>query len=144
VATSSPRLNVFGLALVCSVLVVIGCLSTWAHWNGRSFGGTDVNAGKTTLVAAIIAAVLLLIATWRAWRWAAIVAAIPAGVAAAIAAYRLADIANFVEGSNDATAAWGIWMATIAACALLALCLVHAVLPKRSTAPASAAPPAAE
>jgi hypothetical protein len=140
---TSPRATAFGLALVAAVLVVVGCVSTWAKLHGQSFSGTDANAGKSTLIAAILAAVLLLFATWKAWRWLAIVAAIPAAIASAIAAYRLADIGNFVQGSSDATAAWGIWLTTIAAIALFVLCLLHALLPKAPAAPAPPPPPAA-
>ena len=139
---SSPRVTIFGLALVATVVVVIGCVSTWARVEGQSFSGTDANAGKTVLIASIVALAFLLLATWRAWRWAALVAAIPAGIGAAIAAYRLADIANFVEGASNAKAAWGAWVATIAAIALFILCLLHALLPKEPVA-AAAVPPAA-
>ncbi len=134
-------MTVFGLALVATVLVVIGCVSTWAREGGQSYAGTAANAGKSTLIAAIVALALLLLATWRAWRWAAIVAAIPAAIAAAIASYRLADVANFVEGHSDATAAWGIWVATIAAIALFVLCLMHALLPRGPAAAPVPAPP---
>lgn len=141
--TSSPRTSVFVLALICTVLVVIGCVSTWAKLGGLSFKGTDANAGKSTLIAAIIALVFLALATWKGWRWAAIVAAIPAAIAGTIAAYRLADVANFVGGSHDATAGWGIWVATLAGIALFVLCLIHAFLPKVAVAAAPAAPPPA-
>lgn len=137
---SSQRTAVFVLASISAALVVVGCVSTWAKQGGNSYSGTDANAGKTTLIAAIIALVLLALATWTSWRWAAIVAAIPAAIASAIASYRWADIANFVAGNHDATAGWGIVVATIAAVALLVLCLVHAFLPTGAAAPA--APPA--
>ena len=127
---SGSRTAVFALALVCGVLVVVGSLATWAKAAGQSFSGTDANAGKTTLVGAIIALGLLAYATWKLSRWAAVVAAIPAAIAATIAAYRLADIENFVQGYDNAIAGWGIWVATIAAIALFVLCLVHALLPK--------------
>jgi len=126
---SGSRTAVFVLALICAVLVVVGSLATWAKLPGQgSFSGTEANAGKTTLVAAVVALGLLAFATWKRSRSAAVVAAIPAAIAATIAAYRLADIGNFVQGYDDATAGWGIWVATIAAIALFALCLVHALL----------------
>ncbi len=140
---ASPRIAIFVLAVICTALVVIGCVSTWAKQAGVSYKGTDANAGKSTLVAAIIALAFLALATWKRWRWAAIVAAIPAAIAGTIAAYRLADIANFVGGSGDATAGWGIWVATIAGIALFVLCLVHAFLPSAAVAAAPAAPPPA-
>lgn len=139
----SSRANVAFLALVAAVLVVVGCVSTWAKVQGVSFTGTDANAGKSTLVAAIVAGLLVLVATGLGWRWLSVVAAIPAGIAAAIASYRLADIANFVQGRNDATAAWGVWLATIAAIALFLLCLVPAAL-RGAPAPAPAEPPPPE
>jgi len=134
--TRNARANVAFLAIVAAVLVVVGSLSTWAKAGGHSYAGTDANAGKSTLIAAIVAGVLVLAATWLGWRWLSIVAAIPAAIAGAISAYRLADIANFVQGANDATAGWGIWLATIAAIALFVLCLVHAFVSQ----PAAAAP----
>jgi hypothetical protein len=128
---SGPRALVFLLALVCTVLVVVGSLATWAKVPDQgSFSGTDANAGKTTLVGAIVVLAFLALATWKLWRWAAIIAAIPAAIVATIAAYRLADIEHFVEGFDNATAGWGVWVATIAAIALFVLCLVHALLPK--------------
>jgi hypothetical protein len=127
--TVSPRIAVLVLAVICTALVVIGCVSTWAKLAGVSYKGTDANAGKSTLIAAVIALAFLAVATWRSWRWAAIVAAIPAAIAGTIAAYRLADISNFVSGSNASKAGWGIWAATIAGIALFVLCLVHAFLP---------------
>lgn len=141
--TSSPRTAVFVLALICAVLVIVGCVSTWATLAGFSFKGTDANAGKSTLIAAIISIVFLALATWKGWRWAAIVAAIPAAIAGTIAAYRLADIANFVGGSQDAKAAWGIWAATLAGIALFVLCLVHALLPKAAPVAVTPAAPSA-
>jgi hypothetical protein len=131
----SPRANIAFLAAIAAVLVVVGCVSTWATVRGVSFSGTDANAGKSTLIAAVISAVLLLIATRTGWRWLSIVAAIPAAIAAAISTYRLADIANFVQGAPGATASWGIWLATISSILLLVLCLVHAFLPVRKTEP---------
>ena len=133
----------FALALVATVVVIVGCVSTWAKLEGSSFSGTDANAGKSTLIAAVVALVFLGLATWLSWRWAALVAAIPAAIAGAIAGYRLADIANFVSGSSNATAGWGIYAATIGAIALFVLCLVHAFLPKAPAPAASAAPPPA-
>ncbi len=143
---SSQRIGLFGLALISTVLVVVGCVSTWAKLGGASYKGTDANAGKTTLIAAIVALVFLALSTWKSWRWAAIVAAVPAAIAGTIAAYRLADIANFIEGSHDAKAGWGIWVATIAAIALFVLCLAYAFLPKAApaAAPAPPAPPPAQ
>jgi hypothetical protein len=138
---TSPRTSIFVLAFICAVLVVVGCVSTWAKLGGLSFKGTDANAGKSTLIAAIIALAFLAVATWKGWRWAAIVAAIPAAIAGTIAAYRLADIANFVSGSNAATAGWGVWVATIAGIALFVLCLIHAFLPTAAVAATPAVPP---
>jgi hypothetical protein len=137
------RANVAFLVLVAAVLVVVGCLSTWATVFGRSFAGTDANAGKSTLVAAIVAAGLILLATSARKRWLSIVAAIPAAIAAAISSYRLADIANFVQGANNAEASWGIWLTTVSAVVLLALCILHALLPIEEPSP-DAAPPADE
>jgi hypothetical protein len=137
----TARANVAFLALVAAVLVVVGCLSTWATVRGLSFSGTDANAGKSTLIAAIIAGALVLLATATGWRWLSIVATIPAAIAAAISSYRLADIANFVQGANNAEASWGIWLTVTAAVALLVLCIVHAFLP--IPAPAAAEPPPA-
>ncbi|HEX9415463.1 MAG TPA: hypothetical protein VF895_02010 [Gaiellaceae bacterium] len=136
---SSERTAVLVLALISTVLVVVGCVSTWAKQGGNSYNGTDANAGKTTLIAAVIALAFLALATWKSWRWAAIVAAIPAAIASAIASYRWADVANFVADNHDATAGWGIVVATIAAIALFVLCFVHAFLPTGAAAPA--APP---
>lgn len=139
------RTAIFLLALVAVALTIVGCVSTWAKAAGHSFSGTDANAGKTVMIGAIAAIILLALATWTVWRWAAVVAAIPAAIAAAIAAYRLADIKNFVGGFDNATAAWGIWLATIAAIALFVLCVLHALLPKtvvdRATPAEPAAPP---
>jgi hypothetical protein len=143
----SPRATVAFLAVVAAVLVVVGCLSTWAKVQGVSFSGTDANAGKSTLAAAAIAGVLILLATGLGWRWLSIVAAIPAAIGAAIVSYRLADIANFVQGTSDATAGWGVWLATIASIALFLLCLLHAFLPRApaaTPAPPPAEPPPAE
>jgi hypothetical protein len=144
---ASPKVAVFTLAVICTALVVIGCVSTWAKLAGVSYKGTDANAGKSTLVAAVLALAFLALATWRPWRWAAIVAAIPAAIAGTIAAYRLSDISNFVGGSHDSTAGWGIWAATIAGIVLFVLCLVHAFLPsvaaETSVAPPAEPPPAA-
>ena len=126
----SARANVAFLALVAAALVVVGCLVTWAKLpDGRPFAGTDANAGKSTLIAAVVAAILLLLATSLRKRWLSIVAAIPAAIAAAISSYRLADIANFVQGSSSAKASWGVWLATISAIALFVLCIVHVFLP---------------
>ena len=138
----TARANVAFLALVAAVLVVVGCFSTWATVRGLSFSGTDANAGKSTLVAAIVAGALVLLATAVGWRWLSIVAAIPAAIAAAMSSYRLADIANFVQGATDAKASWGIWLTTISAIALFVLCIVHASLPvPESTAAAETPPP---
>jgi hypothetical protein len=144
----TARANVAFLALVAAVLVVVGCLSTWATIRvplrgTASFAGTDANAGKSTLVAAIVAAVLVLLATTTRWRWLSIVAAIPAAIAAAISSFRLADIANFVQGATDAQASWGIWLTTVSAIVLFVLCIVHAFLPVEEPAP-EAPPPADE
>lgn len=138
----TARANIAFLAIAATVLVVVGSLSTWAKAGGHSYAGTAANAGKSTLIAAIVAGVLVLAATWLGWRWLSIVAAIPAAIAAAISAYRLADVANFVQGEHDATAGWGIWLATIAAIALFVLCLVHAFVPQPAAPPAE--PPPAE
>jgi hypothetical protein len=138
---ASVRANVAFLALVAAVLVVVGCLSTWATVRGVSFTGTDANAGKSTLVAAVVAAVLVLLATALGRRWLSIVAAIPAGIAAVIASYRLADIANFVQGASDAKASWGIWLATISAIALFVLCIVHALVPVPEAPDEPSSPP---
>ena len=129
----SPRANIAFLAAIAAVLVVVGCIGPWATVRGVSFSGTAANAGKTTLIAAAITALLLVIATRTGWRWLSIVAAIPAAIAAAISSYRLADIANFVQGAPGATASWGIWLATISSIVLVALCLVHAFVPKAQT-----------
>lgn len=137
----SARANVAFLALVAAVVTVVGCLETWAKLGGHGYAGTDANAGKSTLVAAVVAALLVLLATGLGLRWLSIVAAIPAAIAAAISAYRLVDIANFVQGHNDATAAWGIWLATIGAIALFVLCLVHAFV-RQPDAPPPEPPPA--
>jgi hypothetical protein len=128
------RANVAFLVLVAAVLVVVGCLSTWATVFGRSFAGTDANAGKSTLVAAIVAAALILLATSARKRWLSIVAAIPAAIAAAISSFRLADIANFVQGATNAQSSWGIWLTTVSAIVLLALCIAHAFLPVEEAA----------
>ena len=85
----------------------------------------------------MIAAVLLLIATRTGRRWLSIVAAIPAAIAATICLYRLADIANFVQGAPGASASWGIWLATICSVALFLLCLVHAFVPTAETGDAT-------
>ena len=137
----SARANVAFLAIVAAVLVVVGCLSTWATVLGVSFTGTDANAGKSTLVSAVVAAVLVLVGTASGRRWLSVVAAIPAAIAAAISSYRLADIANFVQGANNAEASWGIWLTTISAIALLVLCIVHAAVPVAERAADEVAPP---
>ena len=138
---------VFLLALVAAVVTVVGAVSPWAEvivsGIAETFKGTDANAGKSVLIASIAAIVLLALATWFAWRWLSIVAAIPAAIAAAIAAYRLADIEHFVEGYNNATAKWGAWTATLGAVALVVLCLVHAFLPERDAEPDATAAPVA-
>jgi hypothetical protein len=125
----SARANVAFLALVAAVLVVIGCLATWATVLGVSFAGTDANAGKSTLFAAIVAGALVLLGTSVRKPWLSAVAAIPAAIAAAISSFRLADVANFVQGHSNAEASWGIWLATISAIALFVLCVVHAFMP---------------
>jgi hypothetical protein len=140
----TARANVAFLALVAAALVVVGCVSTWATVRGVAFTGTDANAGKSTLFASVVAALLLVLGTALRWRWLSIVAAIPAAIAAAISSYRLADIANFVQGRSDATASWGIWLTTIAAIVLLVLCVVHASLPVAEPAAEPAPPPAVE
>jgi hypothetical protein len=124
----SPRANIAFAAVIAAVLVVVGCLSTWATVRGVSFSGTDANAGKSTLIAAVIAALLILIATRTGWRWLSIIATIPAAIAAAISSYRLADIANFVQGAPGADASWGIWLTVISAIVLFLLCLAHAIV----------------
>jgi hypothetical protein len=133
----SPRASIAFAAVIAAVLVVVGSVSTWATVRGVSFSGTDANAGKTTLIAAAIAALLLVIATRTGWRWLSIVAAIPAGIAAAISCYRLADIANFVQGAPGADASWGIWLTVISAVVLFILCLAHAIV--RAGAPGETA-----
>ena len=121
------------MAALAAVLVVIGCLAPWATVRGVSFSGTDANAGKSTIVAAAVSAVLLLIATRTGRRWLSVVAAIPAAIAATICWYRLADISNFVQGAPGASASWGIWLATICSMALFVLCLVQAFVPATQT-----------
>jgi hypothetical protein len=130
----SPRANVAFAAAIAAVLVVIGSLSSWATVRGVSFRGTEANAGKSTLIAAVIAALLLLLATRARRRWLSVIAAIPAGIAAAISSYRLADIANFVQGAPGATASWGIWLATFSSIVLFILCIAHTFLPIEKTA----------
>jgi len=137
------RTTIFLLALIAAVVTVVGCLSPWAEALGQSFKGTDANAGKSVLIGAIVAIILLALATWLAWRWLAIVAAIPAAVAAAIAAYRLANIEHFVEGFSNATARWGAWAATIGSIALVVLCVVHAFVPEPAEEVEPAATPVA-
>jgi hypothetical protein len=134
VGTRIARAYVALAGLIAAILVVIGSLSSWATVQGVSFRGTQANAGKSTLAAAVVAALLLLLATRTGRRWLSAVAAIPAGIAAAIASYRLADIANFVQGAPGASASWGIWLTTIASIALFVLCLVSAFLPAEKTA----------
>jgi hypothetical protein len=124
----SPRASIAFAAVVAAILVIIGSVSTWATVRGVSFSGTDANAGKTTLIAAAIAALLVVIATRTGWRWLSIVACIPAGIAAAISSYRLADIANFVQGAPGADASWGIWLTVVSAVVLFILCLAHAIV----------------
>ena len=135
------RAIIFLLALGAAAVTVVGCVSPWAEAVGQTFKGTDANAGKSVLIGAIVAIVLLAISTWFAWRWFSIVAAIPAVIAAAIAAYRLADIKHFVEGFDNASAKWGAWAATIGSIALVVLCLVHAFLPGRDEADATPVAP---
>ena len=135
----SPRANIAFAAVIAAVLVVVGCVSTWATVRGVSFSGTDANAGKSTLIAAVIAALLLVLATGTGWRWLSIVATIPAAIAVAISSYRLADNANFVQGAPGAVASWGIWLTVLSAIVLLILCIAHAIV--RS---ATAAEPPAE
>jgi hypothetical protein len=125
----TARANVAFLVLVTAVLVMVGCLSPWATVRGVAFNGTDANAGKSSMIAAIAAAVLVLLGTVFGRRWLSVIAAIPAGIAAAITSYRLSDIANFVQGAPGATASWGIWLATLGSVALFVLCLVHAFMP---------------
>ena len=83
----------------------------------------------------------MLVGTASGRRWLSVVAAIPAAIAAAISSYRLADIANFVQGATDAEASWGIWLTTFSAIALLVLCIVHASLPVVERAGEEAPPP---
>jgi hypothetical protein len=133
----TTRATVALVGALAAALVVVGCLAPWATVRGVSFSGTDANAGKSTIIAAAISAVLLLIATRTGRRWLAIVAAIPAAIAATICVYRLADIANFVQGAPGATASWGIWLATICSLALFLLCLAQAFVPTSQTADAT-------
>src|SRR5436190_16289146 len=135
--TRSTRATVALLGAFAAVLVVIGCLAPWATVRGVSFSGTDANAGKSTIVAAALSAVLLLVATRTGRRWLSVVAAIPAAIATTICVYRLADIANFVQGAPGASASWGIWLATICSVALVVLCLVQAFIPTTETAAAT-------
>jgi len=136
-AARSARATLALVAVLAAVLVVVGCLAPWATVRGVSFSGTDANAGKSTIVAAVVSAVLLLIASRTGRRWLSIVAAIPAAIATTICVYRLADIANFVQGAPGASAAWGIWLATICSVALFLLCLVHASVPTSQTGDAT-------
>ncbi len=124
----SPRASIAFAAVIAAVLVVVGSVSTWATVRGVSFSGTDANAGKSTLIAAVIAALLLVLATGTGWRWLSIVATIPAAIAVAISSYRLADIANFVQGAPGAEASWGIWLTVLSAIVLLILCIAHAIV----------------
>jgi hypothetical protein len=135
-----PRTLVFLLALVAAVVTVVGAVSPWAEVRGHTFKGTDANAGTSVLIAAIVAILLLALATWLAQRWLSIVAAIPAAIAAAIAAYRLADIEHFVEGFNNASAKWGAWAATLGGVALVVLCVVHALIGGDADREATATP----
>ena len=127
-AARSVRATLALVAALAAVLVVVSCLGPWATVRGVSFSGTDANAGKSTIVAAVIAAVLLLLATRTGRRWLSIAAAIPAAVAAVIPCYRLADIANFVQGAPGADSSWGIWLTVVSAIVLLVLCLAHAIV----------------
>ena len=132
----SVRANIALAAALAAVLVVVGSFAPWATVRGVSFSGTDANAGKSTSVAAVISAVLLLIATRTGRRWLSIVAAIPAAIAATISLYRLADIANFVQGAPGADASWGIWLTVISATLLFILCLAHAIVRPATESPA--------
>jgi len=124
----SARANIAFGAVIAAVLVVVGCVSTWATVRGVSFSGTDANAGKTTLITAAIAALLLVIAARTGLHWLSIVAAVPAGIAAAISTYRLADIAHFVQGAPGADASWGIWLTVFSSIVLFILCLAYAIV----------------
>ena len=139
-APPTPAPSAWWAVPVLAVLALIGCAGRWVS---ADLGGTTINKtngldgdGTISLVLVIIAVVLLVV--WRAngQRWAAVVAAVMAGIATLLPLIYIIDPATGAEGflvdQADFSTGWGAYLAFLASGALTVLSVVFATKRRRA------------
>ena len=135
-ATSSP---IAWVGVLGAVACVIGSFLTWAEVAGfeiKGLGGDDVGGtkdGALTLPLASAAAILLVIGVLRRKRVLHIIAAVCAGLAAAIAIYDISDINSQFDGNEggfEVNIGEGLWMCAIGA-SVATICAIIAAVQTR-------------
>lgn len=108
------------LPLAAIGLVVIGAAGPWVTLGSFSKGGLEGD-GVITLVLALVAAGVLLLAHFRGRRAPVVVVGICGLLALAIA---IIDIADVQDAGFGASVGWGLWLTLVGAIALLAAAAV--------------------
>jgi hypothetical protein len=108
------------VAALAIVLMLVGAFGPWAKVLGVvTIHGTDNGKdGWVVVGAAAVAAVVLLVVTWKPWRWLALLSLIAGGIAGATAGYDISDI-NSLGGGDAASAQWGIYLAVAGSIVLM-------------------------
>jgi len=99
-------------AALSIVLMLVGAFGPWAKVFGiLTINGTDDHKdGWIVVGAAGVAAVVLLVLTFKPWRWLAFLSLIAGGIAGATSGYDITDV-NGVGGGQVASAQWGVYLA---------------------------------
>lgn len=126
------------VALVATVLVVVGAFGPWATINATtiSHAGVDGRVGWTTAILAVCAFALLVVAVVRGLGWLALTAAVPAGTAGGLALRYALDPSAFLNnpGTEIAHRGWGLTLVIVGAIALAVCCVLVALESRRGRA----------